>query len=169
MIKPVEDKLQQLRQQQKDAYNKKKAADLAEWGISDSKRTGNSKVPLIVTDEEYEALIEASAGIREYSRNSIASLLNICSIAIFALGIIVGFVYASSVDSIKFVYFSVIFIAAVLIAILFRGVSEAIRLLQQLIDVKRSEQISKNHSGKAFPDKQPEIDHSFRNVPADGE
>lgn len=168
MIKPVEEKLEQLRQQQKDEYNKKKASDLAEWGISQSKKSGKGKVPLIVTDEEYEALIAASAGIREYSRNSIASLLNVCSIAIFAIGIIIGVVYAGSVDSLKFVYFSVVFIAAVLIAILFRGVAEAIRLLQQIIDVKRSEQISRSHA-KAFPDKQPEVDYSFKNTPAESE
>ncbi len=165
MIKPVEDKLAQLRQQQKDEYNKKKASDLAEWGISESKKSGKKKVPLIVTDEEYEALIEASAGIREYSRNAVASLLNICSIAVFALGIIVGLVYANSVDNLKFVYFSIVFIAAILLAVLFRGIAEAVRLLQQLIDVKRLEQITKQHGNKAFPDKQPAVDPSFKNTP----
>lgn len=166
MVEQVEVKLQQLRQQQKEEYNRKKAADLAEWGFSDSKKGKNGKVPLIITDDEYEALIEASAGIKEYSRNSIASLLNICSIAIFAIGIILGIVLGSFADSLGFVYFSVTFIISAVLAVLFRGVSEAVRLLQQLIDMKRSEQIKDVRTNeKSFPDKQPEIEHSFRNAP----
>lgn len=166
MIEQVELKLQQLRQQQKDEYNKKKASDLAEWGFSTSKKSGNGKVPLIVTDDEYEALIEASAGISEYSRNSTASLLNICSIAIFAIGIILGIVLASFVESLGFVYFSVAVLISAVLAVLFRGVAEAVRLLQQLIDMKRSEQIKNLRSAeKAFPEKQPEIEHSFKNAP----
>lgn len=166
MVEQVEAKLKQLRQQQKDEYNKKKASDLAEWGFSTSKKSGNGKVPLIITDDEYEALIEASAGIKEYSRNGISSLLNICSVAILAIGIIIGIVLASFAESLGFVYFSVALLISAVLAVLFRGVSEAIRLLQQLIDMKRSEQIKNLRSAeKPFPDKQPEVEQSFKNAP----
>lgn len=166
MVEQVEIKLQQLRQQQKNEYNKKKASDLAEWGISDSKKSGKGKVPVIITDEEYEALIEASAGIKEYSRNPISSLLNICSIAILAIGIVVGIVLATSVENLASVYLSGAIIASALISILFRGIAEAIRLLQQLIDVKRSEQINNpNFKSSVFPERQPEIERAFKNAP----
>ncbi len=166
MVEQVEAKLQQLRQLQKEEYNRKKEQDLAEWGFEDQKKSGGKKVPMIVTDDEYEALIEASAGIKQYSRNTTASALNLCAIVIVAVGIAVGVFLASTVETLGFVYFSVSLLAGAVVALLFRGVAEAVRLLQQLIDMKRSEQFKKLYNAeKAFPEKQPEIDYSFQNAP----
>ena len=60
MLEQVENKIQELQRLQKEEYYKKKDEDLLEWGLT-SKKDGKKKIPVIVTDDEYEALIEASS------------------------------------------------------------------------------------------------------------
>lgn len=156
MLEQVENKIQDLQRQQKDEYYRKKEEDLVSWGLT-GKKDGKKTIPIIVTDEEYEALIEASNGLSGTGRNRIASVLNVCAIAIITIGIIVGgtiFVFAKNLG---IVYFSASVVISVLIALLFRGVSEAIRLLQQILDMKRTSDFKKikHEATKVFPDTQP--------------
>lgn len=157
MLEQVDSKIKELKEQQKVEYYKKKDEDLLDWGLS-SKRDGKRTIPIIVTDEEYEALIEASSGLKSAGRNKIASLLNATSIMVIALGLIIGGVLAAFSDGIGAVYFSVSVVVALLVYLLFKGLAEAITLLQQLIDMKRSADFKEIHKEvkKPFPENQPQ-------------
>ncbi|MBQ8027998.1 MAG: hypothetical protein IJ262_10570 [Clostridia bacterium] len=147
MLEQVESKIQQLKQQQKEEYYKKKDEDLLSWGLTGNK--GKKKgVPLIVTDDEYEALVEASAGLKGSARNKIASILNVCSIGVVALGIILGIVCYKFASELNFIYFSVSIVVSLILALVFKGLSEAIRLLQQLVDEKRIEDFKKTKTAR---------------------
>lgn len=151
MLEQVENKIIELKQQQKDEYYKKKDEDLLSWGLTGTKK-GKKSVPLIVTDDEYEALVEASSGLKASSRNRIAAILNVASIGAVALGIIIGIVCFKFAAELNFVYFSVCLIVSVLLALVLKGLSEAVRLLQQLVDEKRVEDFKKNkkNTGNAY-------------------
>ncbi len=162
MLEQVENKIKELSEQQKEEYYRKKDADLLEWGLT-SKVSGKKVVPLIITDEEYEALIDAYSATGRTSRNIVSNMLNITSIAVAVLGLVVGIVLCVFNDDIGFVYLSVSVIAGVLIAILFRGVGEAVKILQQLLDMKNSENAkrARRRAAKQFPDAQPEAAQKF--------
>lgn len=166
MLEQVENKIQELQNLQKEEYYKKKDQDLLEWGLT-SKKSDGKTVPIIVTDAEYEALIEASSGMKSAGRNKIASILNLASIMIFSLGIIVGGVMVAFSESLGAVYFTASVLAAAIIALIFRGISEAICLLQQLLDMKRAEDFKKMRPErkKSFPDKQPEATAQYTSAP----
>ena len=158
MLKEVENKINELHAEQKDI-------DLDNWGLSQRKNRKNA-VPVIVTDEEYEALIDASIGTRKSSRNPIAGLLNVISVAIVALGLVIGVACVIILDHLGAVYFSVSIVAAIILALLFRGISEAITILQQLLDMKRAEEFKKVHKkAQVFPDTQPQTNQPFSNAP----
>lgn len=165
MLEQVESKIQQLGAQQKEEYYRKKDEDLLAWGLT-GKKKGKKATPVIVTDEEYEALIEASNGVGGSSRNNIGRMMNVASVAIITIGIIVGAVIANFTTELGFVYFSVAVIAAVLFALLFRGIGEAIKLLQQLLDIKQGEKFreSRGSKNKPFP-VQPSVSQQFANAP----
>lgn len=165
MLEQVESKIQQLGEQQKEEYYKRKDEDLLAWGLG-GKRGSKKSPPIIVTDEEYEALIEASNGVGKSSRNNIGKLMNVASGVIITLGIIIGAVAYSFADDLGFVYFSISLFASILLALLFRGVGEAIRLLQQLLDIKQSEKFreSRSNQNKSFP-VQPSVAQQFANAP----
>ena len=91
MLEQVENKIKELSEQQKEEYYRKKDADLLEWGLT-SKVSGKKVVPLIITDEEYEALIDAYSATGRTSRNIVSNMLNITSIAVAVLGLVVGIV-----------------------------------------------------------------------------
>lgn len=168
MLEQVESKIQQLKQQQTQEYYKKKEDDLLEWGLTNSKN-GKKSIPLIITDEEYEALIEASAGLKSSSRNKTATLLNVFSVAILAIGLILAIVFYIFSQDLKLIYFSVTLGASILVALIFRGLAEAIRLLQQLIDEKRIEDFKKSRANSAnkpsFPETQPQVQQQFASAP----
>ena len=165
MLKEVEKKISELHARQKEEYYKQKDIDLENWGLSQHKKKKNS-VPLIVTDDEYEALIDASIGTRSAGRNSIASLLNGVAVAIIALGIVIGIACIIILDNLGAVYFSVSVVASIIVALIFRGIAEAITILQQLLDMKRSEEFKKIHEQRqVFPEKQPQTDQPFANAP----
>ena len=165
MLKEVENKISELRGEQKDLYYKQKEIDLENWGLS-KKRGGKNAVPLIVTDDEYEALVDASIGTKSAGRNFIATAMNIAAVTIIALGIIIGIACLILTDDLGILYFSISLVASILIALLFRGVSEAISILQQILDTKRSDEFKKLHESKmVFPEKQPETNQPFSNAP----
>ena len=56
MLEQVEKKIEELKKTQAREYYKKKEADLEAWGLA-SKKEGNKRIPIIVTNDEYEALI----------------------------------------------------------------------------------------------------------------
>lgn len=164
MLEQVESKIQQLNSQQKDEYYKKKNEDLVQWGLT-SRSNGKKNVPIIVTDEEYEALIAASDNVRSYSKNKVASLLNACTVIIPTIGAITGVVLWLFAESLGFVWFSVSVLASVLLAILFRGIAEVICLLQQLLRSTQKGADKTHETKRPFPNKQPASDCQFSNAP----
>ena len=135
MLEQVEKKIEELKKVQAREYYKKKDADLDAWGLT-SRKEGNKNILIIVTNEEYEALIKASNGVGDTSRNKTSRLLNWISLVVLILGAIAGGVVLAVSESMGFVYFSLAVVVAGVLAALLKGVSEAINLLQQIIDTK---------------------------------
>ncbi len=134
MLEQVESKIQELKKQQAEEYYKKKDADLNAWGLT-ANRSGNKTTPIIVTDDEYEALIKAANGVGPSGRNSTANLLSSVTIAILVVGTAGGAAIWAMSDKLGFVWFSLCLVGSLILALIFRGISEAIKLLQQLIDM----------------------------------
>lgn len=170
MLEQVENKIKEFSSEQKEEYYRKKDADLLSWGLSGKSGKGKKTVPLIVTDEEYEALIDAATAAGRTSRNPVANMLNIVSVIIIALGIIVGFVLYVFSQSLGFVYLSVSVAAGLLFSLLFRGVGEAIKILQQLLDMRLSENAkrARKRAAKQFPDAQPDTSEKVYAQPSQG-
>lgn len=135
MLEQVQAKIEELQKIQAEEYYKKKEADLRSWGLVAKKENGKV-TPIIVTDEEYNALIKASNGVGKSGRNGIAVLLNALSIAVIVVAAIAGFVLESLSAELGFVYMSLCFVVGIVFAALLKGVAEAVRLLQQIIDEK---------------------------------
>lgn len=135
MLEQVENKIQELKKLRAEEYYKKKDADLKSWGLT-TKTDGKKVTPIIVTDEEYEELVKASNGVGKIGRNSVAILLNALSFVILIIGGIAGIVAADLTETATVLAFSLSMLVAGIIAIIFRALAEAIRLLQQLIDAK---------------------------------
>ncbi|MBO5936212.1 MAG: hypothetical protein J6Q79_01200 [Clostridia bacterium] len=135
MLEQVELKIQELQKAQADEYYKKKEEDLRSWGLVSKKENGKV-TPLVVTDEEYDALIKASNGVGKSGRNTIAVLLNALSIAVIVVAVIAGFVLEALADELGFVYMSIAFVVGIVFAAVLKGVAEAVRLLQQIVDDK---------------------------------
>lgn len=167
MLDKVEAKIEELRKLQREEYYKKKDADLAQWGLLTRKK-GKNAAPTVVTDEEYEALIDASSGVGMPTRNGFAKVLNIAALVVVTAGIILGFVIANFHEEMSFPIFMGIVAGSVLIALIFLGLGEALRLLQQIADAQRID-ISRRHPQvqKAFPDVQPDVPQSFTVEPVD--
>lgn len=138
MLEQVENKILELKKIQAEEYYKKKDADLQSWGLT-YKTDGNKVTPIIVTDEEYEALIKASNGVDRVGRNTYAKILNALSYISVAVGCVSGAVVAALSDNLAFVYFSLCTVAGLVIAVIFKGLSEILKLLQQIIDSKPNE------------------------------
>lgn len=133
MLEQVELKIQELQKRQAEEYYKRKDADLTAWGLT-TKKDGKKSTPIIVTDEEYEALIEASNGLGRSGRNPVAITLNVLSVIAMILGVAGGFVVKGFAEELGFVYLTLTILGCGVIALIFRGLAEAIRLLQQLVD-----------------------------------
>ena len=161
MIDKVEAKIAELKKQQREEYYRKKEADLAQWGLGPQKKSKKS-APIVVTDEEYEALIDASSGVGMPTRNGFARLLNIAALIVAVAGIIIGFVVANLHEEMSFPIFMGAVVAAVLVALIFLGIGEALRLLQQIADMQRIEYARrKPQMVKEFPDEQPDVNQAF--------
>ncbi len=161
MLDKVEAKIAELKKLQREEYYKKKDADLAQWGLSTRKK-GKNAAPLVVTDEEYEALIDASSGVGMPTRNGFAKVLNVAALIVVTAGIILGFVIANLHEEMSFSIFMGIVAGTVLIALIFLGLGEVLRLLQQIADAQRIEYSRRRPQvQKAFPDVQPEMPETF--------
>ncbi len=134
MLEQIQNKIEELKQLRADEYYKKKEEDLKAWGLTT--KDGKNTTPLIVTDEEYEELVRAANGVGKIGRNSVANLLNVLSYIILIIGGVVGFVLSQFTDDLAFVAFSGSIVVGAVFAIIFRGLSEAIGLLQQIIDAR---------------------------------
>lgn len=165
MLSQVENKIQELNGEQSREYKKRKQAFLEESGI----KSEGSKSNLVVTDEEYEELLKASFGTRIAGINKTARVMNVCSGLVIALGIAGAIAAAVFSETLGFVYFSAIVFASILMSLLFRGISESIRLSQQLVDMKLLENKKgakpAAQSRRTFPDTQPSVDRQFANAP----
>lgn len=138
MLEQVELKIQELQKKQAEEYYKKKDEDLRSWGLT-TKKDGKKTVPIIVTDDEYEALIKASNGVGRTGRNSVSVLLNAMSVAVLVIGIVTGFVLREFADELGLVYLTAAVVVGAVFAALLKGAAEAVRLLQQIIDGKPME------------------------------
>lgn len=135
MLEQVEIKIQELKKLRAEEYYKKKDADLKSWGLT-TKTDGKKVTPIIVTDEEYEELVKASNGVGKIGRNSVAIMLNVLAIVIIVVGVVVGIVAADLNKEAAVLIFSASVVISAIVAVLFKGIAEAIRLLQQLIDAR---------------------------------
>ncbi len=150
MSERVDLKIQELKRIQAEEYYKKKDADLYAWELTEKNEKGK-EVPITISDEEYEALIAASNGVNMLaSRNNVAKALNVVAVATIVIGFIIGFAIMTFTESnFGFGYFSVAMILSILIAAMFWGLAEAIKLLQQLIDGKTHERPSAEYQPAA--------------------
>lgn len=135
MLEQVENKIIELKKLQAEEYYRKKDADLQAWGLT-HKTEGNKVTPIIVTDDEYEALIKASSGVDRIGRNSYSKVLTVLAYVAVGVGAASGSVIAALAENLNFVYFSLCIIAGFVLAVIFKSLSEVIRLLQQIIDEK---------------------------------
>ncbi len=138
MLEQVENKILELKKIQAEEYYKRKDADLQAWGLT-YKTDGNKVTPIIVTDEEYEALIKASNGVDRIGRNPVAKALNVLSYIAAGAGAVSGAVVAALSDELAFVYFTLCLVAGLVVGVTFKGMSEILKLLQQIIDSKPNE------------------------------
>ncbi len=138
MLEQVESKISELRQKQVEEYYKKKEEDLLDWGLT-YKKDGKKVTPIVVTDEEYEALIQASNGVGASGRNSYAKALRLLAFLVIGVGFAAGVVAMIVAQELGIVYFSLAAIVGLILGAIFFGLSEAIRLLQQLVDFKPNE------------------------------
>lgn len=136
MNERVELKIQELKRIQSEEYSKKKDNDLFAWGLTERDATGK-EIPVTISDEEYEALIVAANNVNTVaSRNSVAKALNVVAVCTIVVGFIIGFALMTFAESSKILYISISMLISFLIAAMFWGLAEAIKLLQQLIDRK---------------------------------
>ena len=166
MLTQVENKIQELNEQQRLEYRKRKQDYLEEIGM---KGDGKNKSNPVITDEEYEELLKASFGTKTAGINKTARAMNVCTGLTLALGIVGAIAAAVFSQSLGFVYFSAIVFVSVLVAMLFKGIGESIRLQQQLIDIKLTENKKDAkllpREKKSFLDTQPSVERQFANAP----
>lgn len=150
MSERVDLKIQELKRIQAEEYYKKKDADLYAWELTERNEKGK-EVPINISDEEYEALIAASNGVNMLaSRNNVAKALNVVAVATIVIGFIIGFALMTFAENgFGFGYFSIALLLSVLMAAMFWGIAEAIKLLQQLIDGKTHERPSAEYQPAA--------------------
>ncbi len=136
MIEPVERKIGQINAQKNNALKKQRDENLARWGF-DGKKKNKNDIPLILTDEEYEAILEADkeySSVAKTDKNMMARILNIFAIVVLVVGVVAGIVFYQMATDLGFVYLTVSIAIGVALSVLFLGLSEAIKLLQQLVD-----------------------------------
>lgn len=158
MLEQVENKIQELKKLRAEEYYKKKDADLKAWGLT-TKVDGKKVTPIIVTDDEYEELVKASNGVGKVGRNPIANMLNVLAWLILFIGAVAGSVAAALSEGYAVIAFTVSVIIAAIIAVIFMGLAEAIKLLQQLIDGRTLEKpdpsLAKKPQVKKAPSAKP--------------
>lgn len=134
MLAQVENKINELNKQQIVEYYKKREEDLVNWGLVTEKTKKQKSTPLIVTDDEYEALVKAQTQVGKVGRNTIGAILDKASIASVVLGIMFGFSLYKGSDSLGLIYGSIALVAALAFALIFKALAEGIKLIQQISD-----------------------------------
>ena len=169
MLDKVEEKIRELEKMQREEYNRKKKTDLDQWGLT-TRKSGGKTAPLVVTDEEYEALVKASNGVGMPSRNPVAKTLNVAALCVLSLGIIVGFALLNFVDELGWLYLVASVLVGAILSLIFRGISEAIRLLQQLVDENlRAEEPTVDATSPEFPSEQPDVSAELSGISEAGD
>ena len=110
MIEPVERKIQELNLQKKDALKKQKKANLIRWGF-DGKKKNKRDIPVVLTDEEYEAVLEADRSLSSTAKsdkNVMANILFFMGIAAIVIGIVTGVVLIQLVKDVAFIYLTLL-------------------------------------------------------------
>lgn len=134
MLAQVENKINELNKQQIVEYYKKREDDLVNWGLVTKKGKKKKEVPLIITDDEYEALVKAHTSVGKVGRNTVAQVLNIVAIAAIVAGVMFGFAFYSLSDGVGFLGATAIFVVSIFMALVLKGIAEAIKLIQQVSD-----------------------------------
>lgn len=173
MLEQVENKIQELKKLRAEEYYKKKDADLKAWGLT-AKVDGKKVTPIIVTDEEYEELVRASNGVGKSGRNPVANMLNILAWLILVVSAVAGAVAAVLNEDYAVVSFTLAVIIGAVVAVIFAGLAEAIKLLQQLLDGRTLEKpdpslVKKPEIKKAQPAKPAAQAPMYVPYPAQGQ
>lgn len=134
MLAQVESKINELNKQQIVEYYKKREEDLINWGLVTPKTKKQKSTALIVTDDEYEALVKAHTQVGKVGRNTVAEILNKASLAIVVLGVIFGIALYVASDSLSLVFGSISVVVSLAFALIFKGIAEGIKLIQQMSD-----------------------------------
>ena len=145
MVTQVENKIKELKALRKKEYYKQKDADLNNWGIAKSGK-GKKATPIVISDDEYESLIKVSNGVGKTGRNTVAISMNKAATIAMVVCTVAGVTSLFASASKAFVWFSLWLMAGFAFGAIFKGLAEAIRLLQQILD-----------GGKALaPENEPE-------------
>ena len=131
MLIQVENKIKELKALKRKEYYKQKDADLQNWGIAKDGK-GKKATPIVISDEEYEALIKLSSDYGKTGRNTVAISLRKASTIAMVVCIVAAI--TALISSKGFITFSIWLMAGFALTTMFRGLSEAIRLLQQILD-----------------------------------
>lgn len=133
MLIQVENKIKELKSIKSKEYYKQKDMDLENWGIAREGK-GKKSPPIAITDEEYESLIKASNGVGKTGRNKVAIRMSKAGSASLFVCIAAAVVSLIVSDSKSFIWFSLWIMAGFAFMGIFKGLAEAIRLLQQILD-----------------------------------
>lgn len=156
MLVQVEQKLQKLEHDRNENYYNKKTEDLLQWGLARKGKKGE-EIPIIVTDEEYEALLSAQRKLRLSGKNKIANVLNVFSVLVIALCIVAGATAWILSEQLGFIWFSLFVFGGILFSVLFKGISEVISLLQDLAvkEKDQNQKAEKTNKKDVYPASQP--------------
>ena len=130
MATQIEAKIKELKTLKRKEYYKQKDTDLKNWGIAKNGK-GKKATPVVISDDEYENLIKLSSGLGKTGRNPVAITLRKASVTTAVLCAVIALFSLFSGANSNFVAFSA---AGFGFSLVFRGLSEAIRLLQQILD-----------------------------------
>lgn len=136
MIEPVEKKIQEINLKKKKALKKQRDENLIRWGF-DGKKKNKNDIPLILTDEEYDAILEADkaySSVVKTDKNFLSNFLIILAIVSAVAGVVAGIVLYQVATDIGFIYFTISVVAGAFISVIFCALSEILKLLQQLVD-----------------------------------
>ena len=145
MIIQVEKKIKELQELRSKEYYKRKDTDLENWGIAKEGK-GKKATPIVITDEEYEKLIKTSNGVGKTGRNTVAIKLSKAATVAMVVCCVAAVVALITSVSKGFVWASLWVMAGLTFSLLFKGIAEAIRLLQQLLDGGNTSEIIKKEA-----------------------
>lgn len=145
MVIQVENKIKELQELRSKEYYKQKDADLENWGIAKEGK-GKKATPIVITDDDYERLIKTSNGVGKTGRNPVAIKLNKAAFIAMVVCCVAGVVALITSSSKGFVWGSLWVMAGLVLSLIFKGIAEAIRLLQQLLDGGNTSEIIKKEA-----------------------